>query len=84
MNRPWGWVGEGCSKTSKGEQRGRGGSKIGNLEQTYFLNVPKVIRSEECVTQHKLWVADKIDGCSPKFHIVPPKGKEWKIRDLTL
>ena len=58
--------------------------EIGNLEQTYFLNVPKVIHSEECVTQHKLWVADMTDGCSPKSHIVPPRGRAWKIRDLTL
>ena len=27
------------SKTNKGEQGGRG-SKLGNLERTYFLNVP--------------------------------------------
>ena len=67
MNRPWGWVGEGCSKTSKGEQRGRGGSKIGNLEQTYFLNVPKVIRSEECVTQHKLWKMENQGSNSVKI-----------------
>ena len=32
--------GGGCSKTSKGEQGGREGSKLGNLERTYFLNVP--------------------------------------------
>ena len=28
------------SKTNKGEQGGRGESKLGNLERTYFLNVP--------------------------------------------
>ena len=30
-------------KTKKGKQGGRGGggSKLGNLEQTYFLNVPQ-------------------------------------------
>ena len=32
-------IGWGCSKTNKGEQGGRG-SKPGNLEQKYFLNVP--------------------------------------------
>ena len=34
-------IGWGCSKTNKGEQGGKGeGSKPGNLEQKYFLNVP--------------------------------------------
>ena len=32
---------EGCSKTNKGE-KGGGESKLGNLERTYFLNVPLV------------------------------------------
>ena len=32
-------IGWGCSKTNKGEQGGKG-SKPGNLEQKYFLNVP--------------------------------------------
>ena len=33
--------GGGCSKTNKGKQGERGGgSKPGNLERTYFLNVP--------------------------------------------
>ena len=30
-----------CSKMNKGEQGGRG-AKLGNLERTYFLNVPKL------------------------------------------
>ena len=36
-----GWGGgRGCSKTNKDELGGGGGSKLGNLERTYFLNVP--------------------------------------------
>ena len=33
-------VGGGELKTNKGKQREREGSKLGNLEQTYLLNVP--------------------------------------------
>ena len=33
-----------CFKTNKGQQGGRGGSKLGNLERTYFLNVPISIK----------------------------------------
>ena len=35
----------GCSKTNKGKQQvrgGGGGSKLGSLERTYFLNAPYV------------------------------------------
>ena len=39
MNVPRGGGGRGCFKTNKGQQGGRGGSKLGNLERTYFLNV---------------------------------------------
>ena len=42
----------------------------------------KVIPNEECVTQHKLLVADiNINSVSPKPRIVPPRRKIWKLRD---
>ena len=45
----------------------------------------KVIRNEECVTQHKLLVADiKVNGSSPKPRIVPPRRKVWKLRDSNI
>ena len=42
----------------------------------------KVIPNEECVTQHKLLVADiEVNGHSPKPRIVPPRRKVWKLRE---
>ena len=32
--------GDGCLKMNKSEQEGGEGSKLGDFEQTYFLNVP--------------------------------------------
>ena len=46
-----------------------------------YVRDVKVIRNEECVTQHKLLVADiTVDGRSPKPRIVPPR----RIRDPTI
>ena len=47
-----------------------------------YVRDVKIIRNEECVTQHKLLVADiTIIGRSPKPRTVPPRRKVWKLRD---
>ena len=45
----------------------------------------KVTPNEECVTQHKLLVADiEVNGHPPKSQIVPPRRKVWKLRDSNI
>ena len=42
-----------CSKTNKGEQRGRA-SKLENLERTYFLNVPQGKKYSEIIIDREI------------------------------
>ena len=47
---------ERCSKTNKDKEGGGGGrSKLGNLEQTYFLNVPFILLTKACRKSQILW-----------------------------
>ena len=60
-----GWVlakksvtwGEGVLEDQQGQTRGEGRSKLGNLEQTYFLNVPlwNLTRFTFLVQKNSLW-----------------------------
>ena len=45
----------------------------------------KVISNEECLTQHKLIVADiTVDGHSPEPRILPPRRRVWEVGDPTV
>ena len=57
------------------------------VKRSYLKHVHdiKVISNEECLTQHKLLVADiTVDGHSPKPRIVPPRRRVWKLGDPTV
>ena len=42
----------------------------------------KVIKSEECITQHKLIDCDLVVSAKPAKPIhIPPKRKTWKLKD---
>ena len=74
--------GGGCSKTKKGKQGGRGRSKLGNLEQTYFLTVPlwKLTRFTFLVQKNSLW-SEIPESIIPDWKVFSVEFvKIWSIR----